>query len=186
MSKVTMRQAKVRYTYNDYLLLPEDKRYEILDGELYMVAAPNIRHQIISLNLATALLQHVTKNGLGRVLEAPCDVILSAENVVQPDILFVRTEHASIIGEANLEGPPDLAVEILSPATKAKDLELKKKTYAHFGIQEYWVVDPDTGTVEVLTWSAAGYVKIETYGKLDRLSSPLFPQLELPLTQVFA
>jgi Uma2 family endonuclease len=181
-----MRRAKVRFTYNDYLLLPEDKRYEILGGELYMVAAPNIRHQSVSLNLKLSLFQYVRERNLGVILDAPCDVILSEENVVQPDILFVRKERSGIIGEANLKGAPDLVIEILSPGTRSKDLELKRKTYARFGIQEYWVVDPEAATVEVLVWSEIGYVTAATYGKSDCLSSPLLPNLNLPLSEIFA
>jgi len=109
MSKMAMRQAKVRYTYNDYLLLPEDKRFEILDGELLVVPAPGIRHQRLSQRLAVALLRHVEAGDPGEVLYAPCDVILSDENVVQPDLLFVREERLGIIGEANIKDAPDLS-----------------------------------------------------------------------------
>jgi len=159
---MTMKQAKVRYTYSDYLLLPEDKRYEVLDGEIYVVAAPNTRHQRVSLNLKLALFQHVKHMNLGMILDAPYDVILSDENVVQPDILFVRTDRSDIIGEANLKGAPDLVIEILSPGTHSKDLKLKRKTYARFGIQEYWIVDPEAETAEVLVWSEKGYVTVGT------------------------
>jgi Uma2 family endonuclease len=186
MSNIAMKQAQVRYNYGDYLLLPEDKHYEILDGELLLVPAPNIRHQVISLNLATALFQHVAGTDLGRVLQAPCDVVLSQEDIVQPDILFIRGDHAAIIGSANLQGPPDLVVEILSPATRSKDLELKRKTYARFGIQEYWIVDPEAETVEVLVWDEAGYRSAGSYRKSDCLSSSLLPDLSLPLSAVFA
>ena len=181
-----MKQAKVRYTYNDYLLLPEDKRYEILDGELFVVAAPSIRHQCVSFNLEVALFQHAKNKGLGRFLHAPSDVILSEENVVQPDILFVRKDRSDVIGEANLKGAPDIVIEILSPRTQSKDLELKRKTYARFGIQEYWIVDPEAETVDILVWSEIGYVTAGTYGRSDSLSSPLLPDLNVPLSQVFA
>jgi Uma2 family endonuclease len=185
-SKTAMKQAKVRFTYNDYLLLPEEKRYEILDGELYMVAAPNIKHQRVSRKLTIALTHHVEKSDLGEILYAPCDLLLSEENVVQPDILFVRKERSGIIGEANLKGAPDLVVEILSPATRCKDLELKRKTYARFGVQEYWIVDPDAETAEVLVWNDTGYVIAGTYLKSGFLSSALLPDLKLALAQVFA
>ena len=185
-SKVTMRQARVRYTYNDYILLPGDKRHEVLDGELYVVPAPNTKHQRVSRDLLGALLHHARELDLGEVLPAPYDVVLSVENVVQPDILFVRKERSGIIGEANLKGAPDLVVEILSPASRSKDLELKRKTYARFGVQEYWVVDPDAETVEVFVWSEVGYVTAGTYSKSDRLSSGLLPDLKLELAQVFA
>lgn len=182
----TMRRANVRYTYHDYLQLPEDKRYEILDGELYVVPAPNIRHQEISIRLSTILFQHVRRQKIGRVLEAPCDVVLSEENVVQPDILFVRKERVDIIGEMNIRGAPDVVIEILSPATRAKDLETKKKIYHGFGVQEYWIVDLDAATAEVLIWSESGYVSTGVYGKSQHLSSPLLPELNLPLDEVFA
>jgi Uma2 family endonuclease len=180
-----MRRAKVRFTYSDYLLLPEDKRYEILDGDLCMVAAPNIGHQRTSRNLLSALFLHVRERKLGEVLDAPCDVILSEENVVQPDILFVRKERLGIIGEMNVRGAPDLVIEILSEGSRGKDLEVKRKIYASFGVQEYWVVDPSAAKVEVLVWSELGYVTVGVFGKTDGLSSPLLAELSLPLSQVF-
>jgi Uma2 family endonuclease len=186
MSKSAMKQANVRYNYHDYLLLPEDKRYEILDGELYMIAAPNTKHQRVSLRLAAPLMQHIEKNRLGELFHAPYDVILSDENIVQPDILFIRKERAGVITEANLQGAPDLAIEILSPGTRNKDLELKRKAYARFGVQEYWIVDPEAETVEVLVWSEAGYASAGVHGKADCLSSPILPDLNLTLSEVFA
>jgi Uma2 family endonuclease len=185
-SKVTMKQAKVRFNYDDYLQLPEDKRYEILDGELYVVPAPNTRHQTVGLNLMVALHQHVKSGALGRILNAPYDVVLSDENVLQPDIVFVCRERLSIIGEANIRGAPDLVVEILSPGTRQKDLAIKRKIYARFGIQEYWIVDPDAATVEVLAWKVSGYITAGLYRQSDRLSSPLLPELALVLNEVFA
>jgi Uma2 family endonuclease len=181
-----MRRARVRFTYNDYLLLPEDKRYEILDGDLYVVAAPNTRHQRVSRKLEVALIQHTEDKGLGEILDAPYDVIFSEENVVQPDILFVRKERAGIIGEMNLQGAPDLVIEILSAGTRSKDLDLKRKIYAGFGVQEYWIVDPELATVEVLVWSELGYITAGVCGRSDRLSSPLLPDLNVPLSEVFA
>jgi Uma2 family endonuclease len=181
-----MRQARVRFTYNDYLLLPEDKRYEILDGDLCVVAAPNTRHQRVSRKLEVALIQHTEDKGLGEILHAPYDVIFSEENVVQPDILFVCKERAGIIGEMNLQGAPDLVIEILSAGTRSKDLDLKRKIYAGFGVQEYWIVDPELATVEVLVWSELGYITAGVCGRSDRLSSPLLPDLNVPLSEVFA
>lgn len=180
-----MRRANVRFNYRDYLLLPEDKRYEILDGELYVVAAPNIKHQRVSKKLEIALIRQVEEMGLGEILHAPCDVILSEENVVQPDILFIRKERLGIIGETNLAGAPDLVIEIVSAGTRGKDLEIKRKIYASFGVLEYWVVDPETATVEVLVWSEAGYVSSGLYSRSQRLASPLLPELNLSLSEIF-
>ncbi len=127
MSKMAIRQAKVRYTYNDYLLLPEDKRFEILDGELLLVPAPNIRHQRVSQRLTVALLRHIEAGDLGEMLVGPCDVILSDENVVQPDLLFVRKERLAIIGEANIKDAPDMVIEILSPGSQTKTSSSREK-----------------------------------------------------------
>jgi Uma2 family endonuclease len=181
-----MRGANVRFNYHDYLQLPGDKRYEILDGELFVVPAPNTRHQRISRRLLVALVQHVEGKGLGEIFHAPYDVILSDENVVQPDIFFVSSRRPGIIGESNIHGAPDLAIEILSPGSRSKDLQIKRKIYAASGVQEYWVVDPEAATVEVLIWSEPGYVSAGIYGKPQRLSSPLLPELNLPLDEVFA
>jgi Uma2 family endonuclease len=184
-SKLTMSRANVRFNYQDYLRLPEDKRYEILDGELFVVPAPSIRHQRLSRDIFDFLLNYTRENKLGEVFYAPCDVVLSEENIVQPDILFVREERLGIIGELNICGPPDLVIEILSPGTRNKDLEIKHKIYAAFGIQEYWVVDPEAATVEVLSLSPQGFASAGVHGKPQRLSSPLLPELNLPLSEVF-
>jgi Uma2 family endonuclease len=185
-SKVIMQRANVRFNYDDYLQLPEDKRYEILDGELYVVPAPNTRHQRISKKIETALIRQVEEKGFGEVFHAPYDVVLSAENVTQPDILVVRTERLSVIAEANLLGAPDLVIEVLSPGTREKDLAIKRKIYARFGVQEYWIVDPDAATVEVLTLRESGYISAGMYRESDCLSSPLLPGLVLPLAEVFS
>ncbi len=184
-SKMAMKQANIRFTYSDYLLLPEDKRYEILEGELYVIAAPNTKHQRISKKLEFALIQRLEKTGLGEVFDAPYDVVLSEDNVLQPDIVFIRKNRAGVIGELNLTAAPDLAVEILSPGSRGKDLELKRKIYARFRVQEYWVVDPDAETIEVLAWGEGGYSTAGTFARSDNITSPLFPDLDLPLSEIF-
>jgi Uma2 family endonuclease len=185
-SELTMKQSNIRFNYRDYLQLPEDKRYEILEGELYVVPAPNIRHQRISKRIQIALIRQAEEKGLGEVLNAPCDVVFSEENVVQPDILFVSRERMAIIGEANVPGAPDLVVEILSPGTRGKDLATKRKIYARFGVQEYWIVDPEANRIEVLTWKGSGYIIAGVYQDSEFLSSPILPELDLPLSTIFA
>ncbi len=180
-----MKQSNIRFDYNDYLQLPEDKRYEILEGELYVVPAPNTRHQRISLRIQTALVRQLVEKDLGELLSAPYDVVLSEENVVQPDILFVRKARLSLIGEQNLPAAPDLIVEILSPGTRKKDLAIKRKIYARFGVQEYWIVDPEANRLEVLKWMESGYITVGIYGTADRLLSPLLPEIDIPIAALF-
>jgi Uma2 family endonuclease len=180
-----MKQADIKFTYQDYLLLTDDKRYEILEGELYVVPSPNTYHQRISLRLAFALYEHVRQENLGEVFAAPYDILLSEVNVVQPDILFISKEHAGIIGENNTTGAPDLVVEILSEGTKSKDLRIKRKVYGKYGVLEYWIVDPEAKAIEVLTRSKTGYMSAGLFPSTSILSSPLFPDLRLNLAEIF-
>jgi Uma2 family endonuclease len=181
-----MKQANIRFNYHDYLQLPGDKRYEILDGELYVVPSPNTRHQRVLKKILSALIRQTEDKDLGECFAAPYDVILSEENVVQPDILFVCRERLEIIREANLSGAPDLAIEILSTGSRQQDLAIKRKIYARFGIREYWIVDPEAAVVEVLTWTESGYINAGTFRESDRLTSPILPQLDLPLSEIFS
>jgi len=112
-----------KFTYQDYLNLPDDgKRYEVINGELIIVAAPNTLHQIASGNLEFALRTFLTKHKIGKIFDAPIDVVLSDNNVVQPDILFIAKNNYHIITEKNISGAPDLIIEILSPTTAYYDL----------------------------------------------------------------
>ncbi len=142
-------QKKV-FTYQDYLDLPEDgKRYEVINGELIMVAAPNTGHQIISAYIEVELYNFVQKKQLGQVLDAPVDVVLSESNVVQPDILFISKENLDIIAEKNIAGAPDLIIEIISPSSAYYDLLEKKELYATYNVKEYWIVEPKKKWIEV-------------------------------------
>jgi Uma2 family endonuclease len=181
---------KIRFSYADYRSLVEstDKRYELLDGACVMVPAPTTRHQQISRNLEFLLLAHVRQQRLGTVLDAPIDVIFGVgeeREVVQPDIVFIRTERRSIVTEPAIQGAPDLIVEILSPGTEIRDRGYKRTLYARYGVREYWIVDPKAQQIDVLVLGAAGFDPRGTYGAADRLTSPLFPLLELFLDEVF-
>lgn len=175
----------LRFTYEDYLLLPEDHRYEILDGDLFMTPAPTPYHQRVSLNLLFALHRHVREGGLGEVLQAPCDVVLSKTDVLQPDILFVAADRRSIIGEKYISGAPDLVVEVLSPATADRDTDVKTKIYARFGVKELWIADPDAKTASVFANSGEGFEQVGSFGRGEVLRSPLLPGLAIPLDEVF-
>src|SRR3989337_2491470 len=99
---------KRKYTYEDYLKTPDDERYELIGGELLMTPSPVPRHQRISRKIEFMLEKFVTEKDLGEVFDAPCDVHLDNENVVQPDILFISKDRLNIIGENNIECAPDL------------------------------------------------------------------------------
>jgi len=131
-------------TYEDYCHLPNDgKRYEIIDGELYVSPAPRILHQLVSGRLFFQLHGHVSAHDLGLVLSAPTDIVFSRINIVQPDLLFIAKARLHIVTETNIKGAPDLLIEILSPNTADVDRDIKRKLYARFGVKEYWKVHPE-------------------------------------------
>jgi len=176
---------KKKYTYEDYLKTPDDKRYELIGGELFMTPSPITKHQRISRELAFALLQFAKKEKIGEVFYAPFDVYLDKENVVQPDILYVSQERLMIIGEKNIQGAPDITVEIISESSAYRDLVQKKKLYARFGVKEFWVVIPEQETVEIYALKDAMYELRKTYVKSDLLESAILPGFHIPLKEIF-
>lgn len=180
------RAQTIKFNYDDYKSLPESetKRYELIQGELVMVPSPGWRHQNISRRLFSRLEAFVEAHNLGYIAYAPLDVVLGGD-VVQPDILFISHKRASIVQEDEIRGGPDLVVEILSPTTAQRDRTYKRTLYARHGVKEFWLVDPDSQTVEVLALGRRGYRRMGLYGKGNVLRSPLLPGLEIPLTEVF-
>ena len=180
-----MVKPRIKFTVADYMTTPDDKRYQLLDGELILAAAPNDKHQVIVMNLLVQLYQFVRLFNLGQVRVAPYDVVLSNFDVAQPDILFVSNERAAIITDANIQGAPDLVVEILSPSTQRYDRGYKRTLYSRHGVREYWLVDPEAATVEVLTGGDEGLTLAATYHRDQSLNSPLLPELVIDLETVF-
>ena len=105
--------------------------------------------------------------------------------MVQPDLLFLAKEHQDILTDANIRGAPDLVIEILSPSTGQRDLGIKRGIYAKYGVREYWIVDPNGKTVEVLTWTESGYRTEAVIPKTGTLNSPLLSALNLALAAIF-
>jgi len=182
----TLLLEKKRYTYRDYLSFPDDGyTYQIIDGEVFMAPAPSPYHQRISRNIEFILWRFVSERGLGEVLDAPCDVVLSEENVVQPDLLFISRERLSIIGEASVNGPPDLVVEIISPSTETLDREVKRRLYERFGVKEYWVVDPERREIEIWLLREGRFELYGRFGPGQTLTSPVLKGLEFEVGEVF-
>ncbi len=176
---------KKRYTYEDYLKTPDDKRYELINGELLMTPSPIPKHQLISGRLEFKLRGFVKENKFGEVFYAPCDVYLDDENVVQPDILFISKHRLNIIGEKNIQGAPDLAIEILSDYSVYRDTIQKKRLYARFGVKEYWIVIPEEEEIEVYILKGEAYQLYKTYTKVDILEAPSLKGLKIGLKEIF-
>ena len=183
---MTQPKPRIKFTVNDYMTTPEAKRYQLLDGELILAPAPTTRHQWISSRLYLALEEFVSSTRGGRVFYAPTDVVLSAHDVVQPDILYVSNSRSRIVTEANVQGAPDLVVEVLSPATAQDDRGYKRTLYSRHGVREYWLVDPEAETVEVLTEGDAGLTLAATYQRGQTVMSPFLAGLAIELRPIFS
>lgn len=180
-----MPQTKQAFTYRDYLNLPDERRFELIEGELCMVPSPGFFHQVIALNLGTLLRQYVKAHDLGVVLLAPMDVVLSDHDVVQPDVLFVSKASRKIITDACIRGAPDLVIEIISPTHRERDLLIKKTLYARYRVREYWIADPENRTIEQLIHTGEGFTSRGLFASGETLEPATLPGLALSVDQIF-
>jgi Uma2 family endonuclease len=182
--------SDVKLTYDDFVHFPEDgKRHELIDGEHFVTASPNLKHQTIAGNLHGLLWTYLRQHQVGRLFFAPFDVVFSDFDVVEPDLLFVsKARQADILTASHVRGAPDLVVEIGSSSTRQRDETIKRRLYERFGVREYWVVDPDLDEIKVYRLADGRFVRAAVLAleQDDGLTSPLFPGLELPLTDIFA
>lgn len=173
------------WTYDDYLRLDDDTRYEIIEGALEVVPAPDIGHQRIAGELSDALRAYVKEHVLGEVFFAPVDVKLSDRNVVQPDLLFVSRERSAILAGRDVQGPPDLVVEIISPSSTSRDRIVKKRLYERFGVREYWLVDPAGRRIDVFLLEGREYRLTATAAGSGAISSSVIPGFSIDIAQAF-
>jgi Uma2 family endonuclease len=177
--------TSLKYTHDDLLLMPEDgKRREIIDGELYVTPSPVNYHQKILFNLSLAFGKFLEIHPLGELRFAPLDVILSDHDVLEPDLLLVLNEHRDVLQDW-VRGAPDLVIEVLSPTTEGRDRGLKLKTYARYGVGEYWIVDPVAQTVEVYRLTAEGFHLAATCVQGKTVETPLLPGFSLAVSSIF-
>ena len=173
------------FTANDLAQIPDDgKRYEILAGDLAVSPSPSWKHQRI-VHYVHLWLTERENAGLGKVAIAPLDVVFDDHNVTEPDVLFIRTEHLHIIKEANVQGAPDLVVEVLLSSTRVRDLGVKVHLYARFGVQEYWVVDPEAAILSVYHLTPEGYGGSGPFRRGETIQSSLFPGSPLIVADLF-
>jgi Uma2 family endonuclease len=180
-------RTDIKFTYEEYRALPETgPRYQLVDGELIMSPAPTPWHQRILLRLLRALAEHVERYGAGEVLCAPVDVILSDEDVYQPDIIFVSSARKAIIANDGIRGVPDLCVEVLSPSTRDLDLKTKRRAYARYELPELWIVDPDANTLLLFRLQEDPDNAVAVLTARDTLTTPMLPGFAMKLDKVFA
>ena len=142
-------QPRSKWRYEDYAALPADGlRHEIVDGEHFVNAAPSLHHQTVSRRIQFQLFAQIERTGRGQVFDAPVDVELADHDIVQPDLVVVLQANESILTPSRMKGSPDLLIEILSPSNESFDRTRKKTAYERSGVAEYWIVDPETRTIE--------------------------------------
>jgi Uma2 family endonuclease len=180
----------VKLTYDDFLLFPDDgKRHELIDGEHYVTPSPNVKHQRVLGKLTLAVMTHLESHPVGELFCAPLDIVLSQHDVVEPDLFYISHERAAqVLTPVNARGAPELVVEIASKSTRKRDETIKRRLYERDGVSEYWVVDPEIGTIRVYRRAGDRFERaVElTCERGDVLTTPLLPGLEIALTRVFA
>ena len=172
-------------TYADLEGMPEDgNRYELIDGELIVSPAPATPHQRTFGELFYRFYGHVRQTGEGEVFAAPFDVLLSEGNVVEPDIFFIAGDWARIVGQRNVQGVPDLVIEILSPSSRTYDTIRKALLYARAGVREYWLVDPERRAITVYALVDCRYEEVPPVE--GRARSLVLPRFEVDPLALFA
>jgi Uma2 family endonuclease len=183
-----MTRASTKLTYEEIALLPNDgKRHELIDGEHFMAPSPNTRHQRVLSRLHYALMAFLDGHPLGELFIAPYDVVMSPHDVCEPDLVFVSKDRSSIVTDSNIQGVPTLLVEVLSPETRKLDEVYKRERYAQFGVQEYWIIDPDIDIIKIFRLTEQGYGQPHEL-RLEQgveLTSSQLPGFALPLATLF-
>jgi len=162
--------TRQRWTYAEFARLPTSgtTRYEVIAGELVVTPAPGLRHQLVATNLITLLNSFVRAHDLGQVLSGPFDVLFAEGDYLEPDLIFMAADRLHLLSDRGAEGAPDLVVEIISPSTAHRDRGIKLERYRHYGVAEYWVLDPAARTLE--RWALAdGAAEPRVLGQEDTL-----------------
>ena len=179
----------VKLTYDDFVLFPDDgKRHELIDGEHYVTPSPNRTHQRVSGNLHLLIGTWLEDHPIGQVYYAPFDVVFSMFDVVEPDLLFMSNERAAaVLTDANVQGAPELVIEIASKGTRKRDETMKRRLYERSGVSEYWIVDPEIDVVRGYRRGAERFERPTEFraDQDDTLATPLLPGLTLPLARIF-
>ena len=180
-----IKEKENKFTYSDYVTWPDDERWELIDGEAYdMSPAPSIKHQKIVNNINIFISTHPQRKPECFVGIAPLDVVFSEHDVVQPDILVVCDRKK--ITEANIQGAPELVIEVLSPSTALKDKREKKFLYERYGVKEYILVYPVDQYVEHYILQQDGsFGNAQIIGPDETLQLTVMDKIEIPLRAVF-
>ena len=181
-----MKAVDPRVTYAELEQWPDDgRRYELYGGEVIVVPAPLPIHQVVALRVYDVLKVYGEGTG-GLVICSPLDIVFSEYDVLQPDVVFFDAERRS---QFDLEHPirtvPSLVVEVLSRTTAARDRGRKRTVFAHYGVPEYWIIDPGARTLEVLRNAGGEFDPAAAFERDAIVSAATLEGLTFPLTALF-
>jgi Uma2 family endonuclease len=181
-----VEKVRPRVSFADLERAPEDgRRYELYDGEVYVVPAPIPRHQVVQYTLAEELRGICRQHG-GFAIGSPIDIVFSDYDVLQPDVVYFGPARAHLVDlDHAIRHAPDLCVEILSPSTEATDRGRKLPMFARYGVPEYWIIDPVEETIEVHRLEAGGYALVQRASGDDEVSSLVVPGATLRAGRIF-
>jgi Uma2 family endonuclease len=183
--------TQVRLTSADLEAFPDNdgKRYEIIDGELYVSKQPSWEHQLICVGLTAALDRWDMETGAGVVNAAP-GIIFAEHDDVAPDLVWVSSERLPLIlaEDRKLHAAPELIIEVLSPgsANEKRDRQAKLDLYSRRGVMEYWIVDWQRRQIEIYRRQRAALRLVHTLVEVDSIQTPLLPGFNCPLRDLFA
>jgi Uma2 family endonuclease len=178
---------RARFLAEDIWESPDDgKRYEVIDGELYVTPPPVREHQHASSELHYRIRHYLEEHPIGVVYAAPFGVVLDELNGLQPDLVYISNERRAILTAQGVSGVPDLVVEILSPSTRVRDRGIKLRRYQAAGVPHYWILDPRARTLEVRELGDDGYGEPGVYRVGDVFHPALFPGLALEVARLWA
>ncbi len=182
----SMNSAQFKpFTADDYFAIPEEgSKYQLIHGDLLVSPSPSTFHQLIITRLFIRLGCYVESRNIGTLFVAPFDVELSDFDVYQPDICFFSNARKHCIRKQGAKGAPDLIVEVLSPATAERDKGMKRRIYAKSGVDEMWIIDPEVSNLTLYRFRENPEFPVKVYLHTEKFSSPVFPELEIDLTQV--
>lgn len=165
-----------RVTYADLERAPEDgRRYELYDGEVFVVPAPLPKHQVVAATISEMLRKYARERG-GFAVASPIDIVFSDYDVLQPDVIYFSPERAGLVDVNHvIRHAPDLCVEVLSPSTAVTDRGRKLQMFARYRVAEYWIVDPAAEAIEVYVLRPSGYELLLTASANVVVTSPTLP-----------
>lgn len=178
------QKTKPKLTYEDYAKTPDDECWELIDGELMMSPSPKRAHQRNQMKLGSRMSFFVEEKDMGEVY-SDFDVVLSNTDTVRPDLIFIVKDRLHIVTEDNVQGAPDLVLEIRSESTARYDWTVKRELYARHGVKEYWLVDPEAATVAVLLLDGGALKVAGVYGEKDTLAAAVIDGFSIALADVF-